>query len=114
MIYKEERPWGSFEILYEEKNLKVKRIIVKPGQRLSLQSHEHRSENWVILQGDAVVQLDEENIPLAPNQSVFIHKNVKHRIENKGNSDVVFVEIQTGSYLGEDDIIRYEDDYNRI
>ena len=114
MIYKEERPWGSFEILYEEKSLKVKRIIVKPGQRLSFQSHEHRSENWVILQGNAIVQLGEEKIFLELNQSVFIHKKVKHRIENNGNLDVVFVEIQTGSYLGEDDIIRYEDDYNRV
>lgn len=115
--YKEERPWGSFEILYqeeqEEEQLKVKRIIVKPGKRLSLQSHKNRSENWVIIQGNALVTLDEKDIPLSPNQFVFIPAGAKHRIANQGNDNVVFVEIQTGTYLGEDDIIRYEDDFNR-
>jgi mannose-1-phosphate guanylyltransferase/mannose-1-phosphate guanylyltransferase/mannose-6-phosphate isomerase len=111
--YKEERPWGSFEILYEEEQLKVKRIIVKPGKRLSLQSHKNRSENWVIIQGNALVTLDEKDTPLSPNQFVFIPPGAKHRIANRGNDNVVFVEIQTGTYLGEDDIIRYEDDFNR-
>lgn len=111
--YKEERPWGSFEILYEEEQLKVKRIIVKPGKRLSLQSHNNRSENWVIIQGNALVTLDEKDIPLSPNQFVFIPTGAKHRIANQGNNNVVFVEIQIGTYLGEDDIIRYEDDFNR-
>jgi len=111
--YKEERPWGSFEILYEEEQLKVKRIIVKPGMRLSLQSHKNRSENWVILRGNALVTLDEEDIPLAANQFVFIPAGAKHRIANQGHDNVVFVEIQTGNYLGEDDIIRYEDDFHR-
>lgn len=112
--YKEERPWGSFEILYEEEQLKVKRIIVKPGKRLSLQSHKNRSENWVIIQGNALVTLDEKDIPLAANQFVFIPTEAKHRIANQGNDNVVLVEIQTGTYLGEDDIIRYEDDFNRV
>jgi mannose-6-phosphate isomerase-like protein (cupin superfamily) len=112
--YKEERPWGSFEIFYEEEQLKVKRIIVKPGKRLSLQSHKNRSENWVIIQGNALVTLDEKDIPLAPNQFVFIPAGAKHRITNQGNDNVVLVEIQTGTYLGEDDIIRYEDDFNRV
>ena len=112
--YKEERPWGSFEILYEEDRLKVKRITVNPGQRLSLQSHEYRSENWVILEGEALVILDEKEIPLTPHQAVFIPTRAKHRITNRGNIPVVFVEVQTGSYLGEDDITRYEDDYNRL
>jgi mannose-6-phosphate isomerase-like protein (cupin superfamily) len=111
---KEERPWGSFEILYEESQLKVKRIIVKPGKRLSLQSHNHRSENWVIIRGNALVTLDEKEIPLSPNQAVFIPVLAKHRIANPGNSDVAFIEVQTGTYLGEDDIIRYEDDFNRV
>ena len=111
--YKEERPWGSFEILYEEKQLKVKRIIVKPGKRLSLQSHRPRSENWVILQGNPLVILAEKEIPLSPNQSVFIPAEAKHRITNQGTDPVVFVEVQSGTYLGEDDITRYEDDFNR-
>jgi mannose-6-phosphate isomerase-like protein (cupin superfamily) len=112
--YKEERPWGSFEILHEEKQFKIKRIIVKPGKRLSLQSHTHRSENWVIIQGCALVTLDESDVSLSPNQFIFIPAGAKHRISNQGNHDVVFVEIQSGTYLGEDDIIRYEDDFNRV
>jgi mannose-6-phosphate isomerase-like protein (cupin superfamily) len=112
--YKEERPWGSFEILHEEETIKVKRIIVKPGKRLSLQSHNHRSENWVIIEGNAVVTLDEEEIPRSPNQSVYIPVGAKHRISNPGQEDVVFIEVQTGTYFGEDDIIRYQDDFNRV
>lgn len=112
--YKEVRPWGSFEILHEEDQLKVKRIIVTPGSRLSLQSHKHRSENWVIIQGRALVTLDEEEIPRSPNQTVFIPAGAKHRIANPGKEDVIFIEVQTGSYLGEDDIVRYQDDFNRV
>lgn len=111
--YKEERPWGSFEILHEEEQMKVKRIIVKPKNRLSLQSHKKRSENWVILQGTAIVTLNDKEITLTANQAVYIPLEAKHRISNPGDIDVVFVEVQTGSYLGEDDIIRYEDDYHR-
>jgi mannose-6-phosphate isomerase-like protein (cupin superfamily) len=113
-FYKEERPWGSFEILFEEDKLKVKRIIVKPGNRLSLQSHNHRSENWVIIEGNAVVTVDDKEIPLASNQSVFIPAGKKHRIANQGTGEVKFIEVQTGSYLGEDDIVRYQDDFNRV
>lgn len=112
--YKEERPWGSFEILHQEDQLKVKRIIVKPGKRLSLQSHKRRSENWVIIRGNALVTLDEEEIPLAPSQHVFIPAGAKHRVGNQGSEDVVFIEVQTGVYLGEDDIVRYEDDFDRL
>jgi len=112
--YKEDRPWGSFEILHEEANLKVKRIIVKPGKRLSLQSHTQRSENWVIIRGEALVTLDEEEIPRSANQAIYIPVGSKHRIANEGEDDVVFIEVQTGTYLGEDDIVRYEDDFNRV
>jgi mannose-1-phosphate guanylyltransferase/mannose-1-phosphate guanylyltransferase/mannose-6-phosphate isomerase len=112
--YKEERPWGSFEILHEEEQLKVKRIIVKPGKRLSLQSHKHRSESWVITRGNALVTLDEEEIPLASNQHIFIPAGARHRVANRGSEEVVFIEVQTGTYLGEDDIVRYEDDFNRV
>lgn len=111
--YKENRPWGSFEILHEEDQLKVKRIIVKAGKRLSLQSHKHRSENWVIIQGQAVVTRDDEEISLTANQWIYIPAGAKHRIANRGDVEVVFVEVQTGTYLGEDDIVRYEDDFNR-
>lgn len=112
--YFEERPWGSFEILHEEDNLKVKRIIVKPGKRLSLQSHKQRSENWVIIEGNAVVTLDEDDIPRNPNESIFIPAGAKHRISNPGEENVVFIEVQTGTYLGEDDIVRYQDDFDRV
>lgn len=111
--YIEERPWGSFEILFEENDLKVKRIVVKPEKRLSLQSHRFRSENWVIIQGRALVTLDERQIPLTVHESVFIPCGAKHRIGNAGTEEVVFIEVQTGSYLGEDDIVRYQDDFLR-
>lgn len=114
MIYQEDRPWGGFEILYEEAQLKVKRIRVKPNKRLSLQSHRHRAETWVITEGNAIVTLDQKEIFLSPNQTVYIPKGAKHRIENREDTDIVFIEVQTGTYLGEDDIIRYQDDFNRV
>lgn len=113
MNYKEERPWGWFEILYEEANLKVKRIMVKPGRRLSLQSHERRAENWVIVQGKALFTLDDRTFELEPHQSVFIPEKSRHRMENPGRDELVFIEVQTGSYLGEDDITRFQDDFDR-
>ncbi len=113
MNYKEERPWGWFEILYEEAGLKLKRITVKPGKRLSLQSHEQRAENWVVVQGKARFTLDDETVALEPHQSVFIPHKSRHRIENPGEEELVFIEVQTGTYLGEDDIVRYQDDFNR-
>jgi len=113
MNYKEERPWGWFEILCEEANLKVKRIIVKPGKRLSLQSHERRAENWVIVQGKGLFTLDNRTFDLEPQQSVFIPQKSKHRMENPGRDELVFIEVQTGTYLGEDDITRFQDDFDR-
>jgi mannose-6-phosphate isomerase-like protein (cupin superfamily) len=113
MNCKEERPWGWFEILFEEANLKIKRIMVKPGKRLSLQSHERRAENWVIIQGQALFTLDEKTFNLGPRQTGFIPEKTKHRMENPGQENLIFVEVQTGTYLGEDDIIRYQDDFNR-
>jgi len=110
---KEERPWGWFEILHEEANLKVKRIMVKPGKRLSLQSHERRAEDWVVIQGRALFTLDEETSELLPHQAVFIPRKSKHRMENPGEEELVFIEVQTGTYLGEDDIIRFQDDFDR-
>ena len=113
MNRREERPWGWFEVLYEEPGLKVKRIMVRPGKRLSLQSHERRAENWVMVQGKALFTLDDRECALGPQQSVFIPKRGRHRVENPGAGELVFVEVQTGSYLGEDDIVRYQDDFNR-
>jgi len=113
MNYKEERPWGWFEILYEEANLKVKRILVKPQHRLSVQSHKFRSENWCVIAGSAIVQLDDKKVHLSTNQSIFIPAQSKHRVENREEEDLIFIEVQTGTYLGEDDIVRYEDDYDR-
>jgi len=110
---KEERPWGWFEILYEESNLKIKRIMVKPGRRLSLQSHQNRAENWVVIQGNALVSLEDREIPLSTSQAVFIPRQARHRMANPGKNDLIFVEVQTGTYLGEDDIVRFEDDFDR-
>ena len=113
MTYKEERPWGTFEVLYEEEGLKVKRIVVNPGMRLSLQSHRQREENWLVLQGKALVVLDNKHIYLSPHQVVHIPRNARHRVQNSASENLVFIEVQQGSYLGEDDIVRYEDDFNR-
>jgi mannose-6-phosphate isomerase-like protein (cupin superfamily) len=110
---RDERPWGMYEVLDEGATFKVKRIEVKPGQRLSLQSHENRSEHWVIVSGEALVTVGEEEIHLRVNEDVLIPRQTKHRIANPGNERLVFIEVQCGSYLGEDDIRRYEDDYNR-
>jgi mannose-1-phosphate guanylyltransferase/mannose-6-phosphate isomerase len=112
-MIREDRPWGSFEILYEDSQIKVKRIVVKPGQRLSLQSHAKRSENWLVLSGRAIVTVDAGKAHLFANQAIFIPCGAKHRVENPGEEELVFVEVQTGSYFGEDDIIRYQDDYQR-
>ena len=109
----EERPWGRFDVLFEEPEFKVKRITVRPGQRLSLQSHRHRGEDWLVLEGSARVELDEKTLILHPHQVVFIPPGARHRVACEGEGDLVFVEVQRGDYLGEDDITRYEDDYNR-
>lgn len=113
MTPREERPWGWFEVLYEEPGLKVKRILVRPGRRLSLQSHEQRAENWVIVAGRARFTLDGAERLLEANAAVYIPRRGRHRIENPGDGDLVFIEVQTGTYLGEDDIVRYQDDFNR-
>ena len=113
MNYIEHRPWGSFENLLDADYCKVKRIIVKPGQRLSYQFHQKRTEHWVIVQGDAVVTLDDEEYEYHIGDVVEIPVTTKHRVENKFNKDLIFIETQTGTYFGEDDIVRFEDDYGR-
>lgn len=107
------RPWGTFTVIEEGVGFKMKRIVVKPGATLSLQMHHHRSEHWVIVQGEAEVVNGDSVLRLKHDQSTYIPAGHKHRISNPGESDLVFIEVQTGSYLGEDDIVRFEDKYGR-
>lgn len=109
----EERPWGRFEVLRDTKNFKSKLITVWPGQKLSYQSHKLRAEHWVIVKGKAQVTLDDKIHDLYPGDHIFIPLNAKHRIANPGHESMEFIEVQTGTYFGEDDIIRYSDDYGR-
>lgn len=113
MNYIEERPWGRFENLLETDYCKVKQITVSPNQKLSYQYHEHRAERWVIVQGEAIVTIDGFNHTKTAGESVKIPKGAKHRIWNPGDTDLIFIEVQTGTYFGEDDIIRLEDNYGR-
>lgn len=108
-----ERPWGKYFVLADEPHYKLKRIEVNPGQRLSYQFHHHRQEFWTIVQGDAVVILDEKEIHLSYGENIFIPQGAKHRIVNPTEKPLIFIEVQTGTYFGEDDIIRLEDDYER-
>ena len=108
-----DRPWGSYTTLVEGDGYKVKRIHVKPGGKLSLQSHKFRSEHWVVAQGHARVTNGDKILDMTPNQSTYIPVGNIHRLENTGNTTLVLIEVQCGSYLGEDDIIRYEDTYGR-
>jgi mannose-1-phosphate guanylyltransferase/mannose-6-phosphate isomerase len=109
----EHRPWGSFRVLHEGPGFKVKEIVVAPGGRLSLQSHRHRAEHWVVVAGTARVTVDDGILLLEPNQSVHIPLGARHRMENPGEVAMHLIEVQCGGYLGEDDIIRYEDVYGR-
>ena len=111
--YIEHRPWGSFDNLLDEDYCKVKRIIVKPGQRLSYQYHNKRSEVWVIVKGRAMITLDEGTNLYGSEDVINIPVGMKHRVENDGKEDLIFIETQTGTYFGEDDIIRLSDDYGR-
>ena len=110
---KDHRPWGWFESLVIGTRFQVKRIVVHPGAALSLQSHHHRSEHWIVVEGTARVTVDESVTLISENQSVYIPLGAVHRMENPGKVPMVLIEVQTGSYLGEDDIIRYEDVYAR-
>ena len=110
---KDHRPWGWFESLVIGDRFQVKRIVVHPGAALSLQSHHHRSEHWIVVQGTAKVTVDGDVRLVSENQSVYVPLGAIHRMENPGKVDMVLIEVQTGSYLGEDDIIRYEDVYAR-
>jgi mannose-6-phosphate isomerase len=106
-------PWGHWEVLLEEKDYKVKRITVLPGQMLSYQKHAHRSEHWVAVKGQGIITLDGRRIYLNPGEALDIPAGCAHRAANQGKDPFVLIEIQRGSYLGEDDIVRLEDSYGR-
>lgn len=108
------RPWGSYSVLEEGKNFKIKRIVVKPAASLSLQVHHHRSEHWVVVSGVAHVVNGERNYEVKKNESTYIPAGCQHRLENLGAEDLVLIEVQSGEYLGEDDIVRLEDKYGRV
>ena len=107
------RPWGWYESIALGPRFQVKRIVVNPGAALSLQSHNHRSEHWIVVEGTAKVTIDDEVKTVTENQSVYIPLGAIHRMENPGKLRLTLIEVQTGSYFGEDDIIRYEDVYSR-
>jgi mannose-6-phosphate isomerase len=109
----DERPWGRYEVLLDADYCKVKRLWVKPGQRPSYQYHHKRSEVWTVVAGSGIVVLDDEPRAVAAGNTIIVPVGVKHRIENTGSEDLVFIEVQHGSYFGEDDIVRIEDDYKR-
>ena len=108
-----ERPWGTYTVLDESKSYKIKRIEVTPGQRLSLQKHHHRSEHWIVVSGTALVTCGENQMVINVNESTFIPIGYNHRLENPGKIPLVIIEVQSGEYLGEDDIVRFDDDYHR-
>lgn len=107
------RPWGTWEVLQSADNYCVKKICVTPGSILSLQLHHHRSEHWIIVEGEAVVTLGEEKLTKKANESIYIPVETKHRIQNQTSQDMVFIEVQTGENLDENDIVRLEDKYGR-
>ena len=107
------RPWGSYECIDNADRFQVKRIVVNPGARLSLQAHHHRAEHWVVVKGTARITLNDDEFDLNVNESVYVPVGAKHRIANTGTEPVHIIEVQCGDYLGEDDIVRFEDNYGR-
>ena len=110
----DQRPWGSFTVLDEAAGYKVKRIEVLPHKRLSYQRHSRRAEHWMVVEGTGTVTLDGRNVTVRTGETVDVPIGTAHRIENTTDEKVVFIEIQRGDYLGEDDIVRLEDDYGRV
>jgi len=111
--FTEVRPWGEYTVLLDAPNTKVKRIIVKAGERLSLQRHQKREEHWIVVSGQGEVTLGLTRKQLFPGDRVYIPKGVKHRIQAIRSMDLTFIEVQLGTYFGEDDIERFEDDFGR-
>ena len=108
------RPWGSYTVLEESTNFKIKRIVVNPGAKLSMQLHKHRAEHWVVVSGVATITNNEIEFTLNENQSTYISKTHRHRLENKGSEPLAIIEVQCGDYVGEDDIVRFDDKYGRV
>lgn len=108
------RPWGSYTVLEERANFKIKRIIVNPGAKLSMQMHQHRSEHWVVVSGTATIINNEIEYTLQENQSTYIPKTHLHRLANNTSEPLSIIEVQCGEYVGEDDIVRFDDKYGRL
>jgi mannose-6-phosphate isomerase len=108
------RPWGTFTVLDEGAGFKVKRIEVLPGKRLSYQKHAQRAEHWMVVQGTAKVTLNDEDILVPAGEAIDISVGAAHRVENPGDETLIFIEVQRGGYLGEDDIVRLQDDFGRV
>ena len=112
-VGKEQRPWGHFEILLDEPGYKVKRVVVEPGKRLSLQLHRHRSEHWHVVLGKGLATVGEKETAVRGGLSIDVPSNTQHRMQNTGEVPLVFIEVQRGMNLDEDDIVRLQDDYGR-
>jgi mannose-6-phosphate isomerase len=111
---RDDRPWGSYEVLVDAPDHKVKQIVVLPGKRLSYQKHARRAEHWFVVRGRGRVTLNGEEVEVGPGATVDIAQGALHRIENAGGDELVFIEVQHGEYFGEDDIVRLEDDFGRL
>ena len=109
----DQQPWGTYTVLEEDRGFKVKRIEVFPGKRLSYQKHARRAEHWFVVEGIAKVTLDDEEITVSAGEAIDIPIGSAHRVENPGEANLVFIEVQRGDYLGEDDIVRLQDDFGR-
>ena len=109
----EERPWGNYTVLHTNETCQVKKLVVNPGKRISLQSHKFRAEHWFIVSGQGTAELDGKKIVIGPGDSIDVPIGSKHRITCTSELELVFIEVQTGSSFAEDDIVRYEDDFNR-
>ena len=108
------RPWGTYTVLEEGPNFKIKRIVVNPGAKLSMQMHNHSSEHWVVVSGVATISNNQKELTLQENESTYIPKTQKHRLENRSEKPLAIIEVQCGDYVGEDDIVRFDDQYGRI
>ena len=113
-IAMEKRPWGNYKVLHKEPGIQVKRIELKPGLRFSLQKHLRRSEKWIVISGKGTATLKDKKIPVKPGTSLEVPCGEIHRMQNAGKKPLVFIEVQFGSYLGEDDIVRLQDDFARV
>lgn len=109
-----DRPWGTYQVLEEGPSYKIKKVVVNTNNKLSLQKHSHRSEHWVVVSGVAKVRNAEKEFIVNVNESIYIPKNTIHRLENPGIIPLILIEVQSGEYLGEDDIERFEDEYGRV